>query len=324
MELVGVLVHDPAKAGRDAGELAGGACNGIVATTSLDDLIALKPDGAIWSGKSYDVEAYAKLLAAGINVYTGMGGYFIEDAPEAPALAQAAAQGRSSFCAGGNIPGLISDVLPAFLSGYTGRIRRIHAAQRNHVAANPSLYQLVQLLGLGQPPGDNPLLDRANAGWLSVAAQGSKLIARGMGLRWESVELVRVEHALAPRRTVLEASGLVLEPGTVAGVRWTLAARAQGREFYRLTNELTTMFGLGAGWRETTDAPAWQVEIEGEPSLVCTLGWPHGAKPHHSNTLLNASRAMNLLPRVIAAPPGLLTVLDFPAALAGDGLGPSP
>lgn len=324
MELVGVLVHDPAKAGRDAGELAGGACNGIVATTSLDDLIALKPDGAIWSGKSYDVEAYAKLLAAGINVYTGMGGYFIEDAPEAPALAQAAAQGRSSFCAGGNIPGLISDVLPAFLSGYTGRIRRIHAAQRNHVAANPSLYQLVQLLGLGQPPGDNPLLDRANAGWLSVAAQGSKLIARGMGLRWESVELVRVEHALAPRRTVLEASGLVLEPGTVAGVRWTLAARAQGREFYRLTNELTTMLGLGAGWRETTDAPAWQVEIEGEPSLVCTLGWPAGAEPHHSNTLLNASRAMNLLPRVIAAPPGLLTVLDFPAALAGDGLGASP
>jgi hypothetical protein len=50
------------------------------------------------------------------------------------------------------------------------------------------------------------------------------------------------------------------------------------------------------------------------------LGWPPGAEPHQSNTLLNAARAMNMLPRVIAAKPGLLTVLDFPAAVAGDGL----
>lgn len=320
MELVGVLVHDPAKTGRDAGELVGGARNGIVTTASLDDIIALKPDGAIWSGKTYDVDSYAKLLTSGINLYTGMGGYFIDDAPEAPRLAQAATKGNASFCAGGNIPGLISDVLPAFLSGFSGRTRRILATQRNHIAANHSVFQLVQLLGLGQPPGDNPLMDRANAGWLSVAAQGSKLIAKGMGLRWDSIELVSVEYALAPRRTVLEASGLVLEPGTIAGVRWTLAARADGREYYRLTNELTTMLGLGEGWRETTDTPAWQVEIEGEPSIVCTVGWPPGVEPHHSNTLLNASRAMNMLPRVIAAKPGLLTVLDFPAAMAGDGL----
>jgi len=320
LELVGVLVHDSAKAGRDAGELAGAAPNGIIATDSLDDIIALRPDGVIWSGKTYDVEAYAKLLAAGINLYTGMGGYFIEGAEEEPVLAQAAQSGKASFCAGGNIPGLISDVLPLFLSGYTGRVRQIRARQRNHVATSHSLHQLSNLVGIGQLPGDNPLIERVNQGWTSVAAQGSKMIAKGMGLRWESAELLNVEYALAPQRTELPASGLVLEPGTIAGVRWTIGAHADGREFYRLTNELTAILALGEDWRQTTEEPAWQVEIDGDPSMVCSLGWPAGADPHASNTALNAARALNMLPRVIAARPGLLTVLDFPAAVAGGGL----
>lgn len=320
MELVGVLVHEPAKAGQDSGVLVGGSANRVITTTSLDDIIALQPDGLIWSGKTYDVDAYTKILDAGINLYTGMGGYFIEDAPEGPRLAEAAVRGGSSFCAGGNIPGLVSDVLPLFLSGYTGRIRQIRATQRNHIASNKSLFQLVDFLGIGRPPGANPLMERANMGWTSVAAQGSKMIAKGMRLNWESIELISVDYALAPQRSVLEASGLVLEAGTVAGVRWTLAACANGREFYRLTNELTALLALGEGWRQTTTEPAWQVEIDGEPSLACTLGWPADAEPHQSNTRLNAARAMNMLPRVIAARPGLLTVLDFPAAVSGDRL----
>jgi 4-hydroxy-tetrahydrodipicolinate reductase len=321
LELVGVLVHEPAKAGQDSGVLVGGSPNGVITTTSLDDIIALRPDGVIWSGKIYAVDAYAKILQAGINLYTGMGGYFIDDAPEAPGLAEAAAKGNSSFCAGGNIPGLVSDVLPLFLSGYTGRVSHIRATQRNHIASNKSLFQLVEFLGIGRPPGDNPLMERVNAGWTSVAAQGSKMIAKGMRLNWESIELISVDYALAPQRTVLEASGLVLEEGSVAGVRWTMAARANGREFYRLSNELTALLALGEGWRQTTAEPAWQVEIDGDPPLVCTLGWPAGAEPHQSNTRFNAARAMNMLPRVIQARPGLLTVLDFPAAVAADGLG---
>jgi hypothetical protein len=320
LELVGVLVHDPAKAGQDSGALVGGPVNGVITTTALDDIIALRPDGIIWSGKTYDVDAYARILQAGINLYTGMGGYFIDDAPEGPKLAAAAAEGSASFCAGGNIPGLISDVLPLFLSGYTGRIRHIRATQRNHIASNQSLFQLVEFLGIGRPPGANAVMERVNTGWTSVAAQSSKLIAKGMGLNWEYIELVSVEYALAPQRTVLEASGLVLEEGSVAGVRWTLAARADGREFYRLTNELTALLALGEGWRQTTETPAWQVEIDGDPPVICTLGWPDGAEPHQSNTRLNAARAMNMLPRIIAARPGLLTTLDFPAAVAGDGL----
>jgi 4-hydroxy-tetrahydrodipicolinate reductase len=320
LELVGVLVHDLAKAGKDSGTLAGVAPNGVLTTASLDDIIALKPDGAIWSGKTYDVDAYARLLEAGINLYTGMGGYFIEDEPEEPKLSAAATKGNASFCAGGNIPGLISDVLPLFLSGYTGRIRQLRAWQRNHVAGNHSAFQLSELLGIGRAPGASTLIQRVNQGWTSVATQGSRMIAKGMGLRWESVKLLDVEYALAPHSTVLAASGVTIEKGTVAGLRWTLAGYAAGREFYRLVNEQTAMLGLGDDWRQTLEAPAWHVEIDGDPPIVANFGWGAGAEPGLANTHLNAARALNMLPRVITARAGLLTVLDFPAAVAADGL----
>ena len=89
MELVGVLVHSDDKAGRDSGELVGAAANGIVSTQKLDDIIALHPDAAIWSGLLFDTESMARLLAAGINVYTGIGAYWLPGELEHDALAEA-------------------------------------------------------------------------------------------------------------------------------------------------------------------------------------------------------------------------------------------
>jgi hypothetical protein len=75
-------------------------------------------------------------------------------------------------------------------------------------------------------------------------------------------------------------------------------------------------------WRATYDEPAYRVEIDGDPSLACTLGWPQGSDPASSNYNLNVARAMNIMPRLVAAKPGLLTPVDFPAPVASDGLAP--
>jgi 4-hydroxy-tetrahydrodipicolinate reductase len=323
MELVGVLVHAEAKAGRDSGEVAGGAPNGIITTRSLDEIIALRPDGIIWSGSEFDVPAYARILEAGINLYTGIGGYYLKGQPQEPALAAAAERGQSSFCAGGNIPGLISDILPLFITGYTGRIRQIRAWQRNHMDRNPSAVQMQRGLGIGLHP-DAPELraKTTNEGFTQTIGQSARLIADSLKVEFESIALEKVDLALAPHRVVLQPSGLVIEEGTVANIRWSWVARANGRDFYRMSNEQTTMLGVGDGFRVSHDEPPWRVEIDGEPSIVCTFGWPQGASPGPSNYALNASRAMNVTPRLVAARPGLLTAVDFPAPVASDGLAP--
>ena len=56
LELVGVWVSDPAKVGRDAGELAGlGRELGVIATNDRDALIALKPDCIVHTAMTDDL-----------------------------------------------------------------------------------------------------------------------------------------------------------------------------------------------------------------------------------------------------------------------------
>ena len=202
LELVGVLVHYPQKAGKDSGELVGGVPNGVITTTSLEEIIALKPDAAIWCGATYDIDAYARILEAGINLYTGMGAWFLEGQPEQARLRDAALKGSASLCAGGNIPGLISDVLPLFLTGYTGRIRQLRMWQRNDMASGPSAVQ-IQVLGVGLPPGEGAHAEAINLGWTHSMEQSSRMIAHALGVEWQGVSLEAVEYALAPEDYLL-------------------------------------------------------------------------------------------------------------------------
>ena len=74
LELVGVWVSNPAKAGKDAGELAGlGRELGVLATNSVEDILALAPDCIVNTAMADDrlmeaMEDIEKILRAGINV----------------------------------------------------------------------------------------------------------------------------------------------------------------------------------------------------------------------------------------------------------------
>ncbi len=50
------------------------------------------------------------------------------------------------------------------------------------------------------------------------------------------------------------------------------------------------------------------------------MGWPAGVDPTMSNLHLNVARAMNTIPRLVDAPSGPVTVLDYPMVVAGDAL----
>ena len=73
LELVGVLVHSPDKAGRDAGDLAGLPPVGVSATTDADELISLGADCVSYTAtgdlRPDDAVAdIARILEAGTNV----------------------------------------------------------------------------------------------------------------------------------------------------------------------------------------------------------------------------------------------------------------
>ena len=318
LKLVGMLVHSPEKAGRDIGEVIEVDPIGVRTTSDIEDIIALKPDAAIWSAQGYHPEAIAKLLSAGINVYTGLGGYYLDDEPEQQMLENACRAGGATFAAGGNIPGLISDVLPIFLSGFTGKVRAIRAIQRNHVAHYPSATQLRQGLGLGRPAGEDEASRQLDAGWEWLMRLSAKMVAAALHLPFTELRTTEREQVLAPHTETLPASGLTIEKGTVAGVRWTWTAYSGDRPFLTILNEQTALFGLGPGWRTDDSDPAWTVELDASPPLVATIAWPEGESAAACNAQLNAARAINMVEMLIDAPPGCTSILSLPMVACGD------
>jgi hypothetical protein len=318
IRIVGALAHGEGKVGRDLGDIVGVGHLGVTATADVDSLIALRADCLMWHGAVWHPDVIGRFLAAGTNVYSGYGAWFPLGNSDDRTIADACAAGGSTYVAGGNIPGLISDVLPLFLTGFVGNLKRIRARQSNFIAGYPSALQLRRGLGIGIPPGaqssDTAAVD-TQMSW--AIKQSAAMVATGLGIEMTDFRLMVKEYALAPEDTVLRPSGLFVKKGTSAGVRWTWAALHGDHPFFEVTNEQVVLLGLGKGWRESIEEPHWTVDVHGDPDLHCAVSLPVAGEGQTApSTILNAARAINFLPVVVAAGPGIKTVLDLPAPRA--------
>ena len=73
LELVGCWVHSEAKSGKDVGELIGGRALGVIATNSVDEILALDADAVIYSPLMPNPDEVTALLRSGKNVVTPVG-----------------------------------------------------------------------------------------------------------------------------------------------------------------------------------------------------------------------------------------------------------
>src|SRR5262249_38364151 len=120
LELVGVWVSDPAKVGRDAGELAGlDRRLGVEATGDAEAVLALRPDCMVHTGVTGDrlgeaVEDLRRMLRAGCNVVSS-GPVFLQyphgivPAPLVAEIDRAGREGGASLWVNGVDPGFAND-----------------------------------------------------------------------------------------------------------------------------------------------------------------------------------------------------------------------
>src|SRR5262249_30779601 len=116
LELVGVLVYDPAKAGVDAGTLCGEAPVGVPATTDPEAVHGLAADCVLYMPRALDLDDVVRFLESGTNVVTTRGeltggGHPLGEEGRARVLA-ACATGNASVYATGSSPGFITEALP--------------------------------------------------------------------------------------------------------------------------------------------------------------------------------------------------------------------
>lgn len=316
LELAGVWVSDPAKVGKDAGELAGlGRKLGVTATDSV--VYTAMADDRIMEA----IADLTRILRAGVNVVSSSPVFLqfpdgvVPDEVSDP-VRRAALDGGASLWVNGVDPGFANDWLPLVLSGVCERIDEIRCLEILDYATYDNRKVLFDIMGFGKALDEIPMLLQPGVlslAWGSVVRQ----LAAGLDVKLDAVE-ERYERLPAPE-TFDIASGTI-EKGTAAALRFEVRGMRNGRPVCVLEHVTRLRPDLGPGWPQPAGQGCYRVEVSGEPNYTLDLRLLGSDGDHNTAGLkATAMRLVNAIPAVVAATPGLLTALDLPL-VTGRGL----
>lgn len=318
MELVGLLVFNPDKAGKDAGELIGGDPVGVRATRDFDEILALDADAVSYNalGDTLDprmaLGQLCNLLESGKNVCstavtTHIYPQIVTDFPLKDRLHAACETGGVSFHSSGVNPGYMMDVWPITLGRVCRRIDTLYMTEMVDMARYTSS-NIAGYLGYGKPPEEvNFELSREMV-FQTPYFVSIKMLADAMGLEIDDATFTWEGF---PSETRIVTPVCTVEPGTVGAVRVTLRAFAKGN--LRVESRMLWVLGKDVA---PADWPygdgAWSIRIDGDPSIETRIETATRFDARQPDVLMTGAHAVNAIPAVVAGPVGVLTHLDLP------------
>jgi hypothetical protein len=319
LDLAGVFVYDVAKVGVDAGVLCGDEPVGVVATGDRDEIFGLAADCVLYMPRRFDLDDVVALLGAGTNVITTRGemfggGFRLGDGRDR--IVEACRRGASSIYATGSSPGFVSEALPYALLSLQRDVDSIEIEEFADLSRRNSPHMLFAQMRFGSAVTE---FDTTRAAHLLAEFRPSLgVLAHAAGRRVDDWS-VTGEVAAARRATTLAAGELTA--GSVAAQRTTIVGADGGDVVVRFV----------ANWYCTTDVdPAWdlrptgwRVRVRGDAPLDVDLVFPVPLDELGSVTPgYTANPAVNAIPYVCAAPPGILGTTDLRPVVCG-AVGPT-
>ncbi|MFI7703292.1 dihydrodipicolinate reductase [Nonomuraea sp. NPDC049480] len=311
LELAGVLVRDPAKVGKDAGELAGLCPVGVACTGDPGEVLAMDADCVLHMplpaaffgpNRAADLETICALLASGKNVITTTGLVYPQSYGQGVVdrIETACAAGGATLHGTGINPGFMSDFLPLALTGLSDRIDHVYVRESSDFRGHRSREVVVDLMGFTRTVEEYTEAVRPyRAFQRSLFGESVQLVADALGVRLDDVE-ERDEYEVAAGEFEIAAG--TVRKGTVCGSRWIFSGLVRGRPF--MTIEV--IFEADAARVTRWPDPGFSVHIQGVPQMTLTV-------EEISHGLAAAAvHAVNAVPAVCAAPPGIRTLLDLP------------
>jgi hypothetical protein len=307
LDLVAVRVYNPSKSGIDAGRLCGQGEAGILTTDDREAVINADADVVVYMGKvETDTPGcfadVCDLLASGKNV-VATGSRFIHPrslhASLADGIENACRAGESSFLGLGLYPGFVGESLGPILSRLTERTRRISVREVLNYSTYASHDLIFNVMGFGHSPEDTtPLLtntEYAASAWIGSAT----VLAESLGLEIRSVEGFR-EVATTPRALTVAAGEI--PAGTVGAMRFGVVADC-GHTMLEVEHLTRMADDLAQDWPTEI---GYEVAFEGEPNIRFQLVIGSHDEDHaEQGCLATAMHAINAIPTVVAAEPGL-------------------
>ncbi len=168
-------------------------------------------------------------------------------------------------------------------------------------------------MGYGRPAGP---FEQFRADYLRASFGPSlRLVADAIGLPLDSVE-ASGELAMASHDTTIAAG--TIDAGNVAAQRITVSGIRRGRPLIRFRATWYCTTDLDPAWevRET----GWHVSVDGDAPLEVTLRMPVPLDRMAAvSPAYTANSAVNAVPYICAAAPGIHTTSDLPQVVAALG-----
>ncbi len=313
LDLAGVYVHTPDKAGRDAGDLCGLEPTGVVATDDVEAIVALGADCVLYMPRACDMDEVCRLLASGANVVTTRGEFHHPgsmDPAERARVEDACAAGGTSIHSTGSSPGFISEAVPLVLTSIQRRLDGLTIDEFADLSERDSPGLLFEVMGFGRPPA--AFDERRLAHGRTSFGPSLRLLAEALGVPLDDVEATG-EVATAAHPVTIAAGPI--EAGAVAAQRLTVTGVRDGRPLLRFRACWYCTADLDPAWdlRPT----GWRIRVDGDAPLDVDMPFPIPMERMGAMTPgYTAHRAVNAVPIVCAAPPGIRTTVDLPQIIA--------
>ncbi|MEW6272180.1 MAG: dihydrodipicolinate reductase [Thermodesulfobacteriota bacterium] len=315
LELVGCYAWSPDKVGRDVGDLCGLDALGVAATNDVGALLALRPDCVVYNPMWPSIDELVRILEAGVDVVTTAA--FVNGrrlGPDRQRLVEACERGGSTLFGTGISPGFV-ELLGIVLAGISDRVDKVTISEAAHTAAYDSP-ATEKPAGFGRPI-DDPELQAMTAHGTAVFGEAVAMVADALGVELDQV-VCEAEYAKAV--TDIDLGSWQIAAGCVAGI----AASWQGRVGDRTVVELNVRWKKGFALE-----PDWQIEdghvieVQGRPTVLAKLQFlpPPDFQAQSLadfmvlGHIMTAMPAINAIPVVVAAPPGIVSYADLPLVL---------
>ena len=306
IEIVGAIDRDPAKAGRDLGEVAGAADApwGVIVSARAPAALDQPVDVVLHSTSSHLEGVMEELLAclsAGCCVVSTCEelAYPFRKHPELAAKLDAAAKDQGVALVGTGVnPGFVMDKLVLTLAA---ACQRVDSAKVSRVVdAAKRRLPLQKKIGAGLTPEEFRAQVDAGAIKHHGLPESLAMVADGLGFALDSISET-INPVIAEESVKTEF--LEVAPGMVAGVHQVARGVVGGKD--KIVMELKMYAGA--------KRPADSIDLKGEPNISLTIpGGAHG-------DVATAAIAVNAIPSILAAPAGLRTVRDLPLAFFPPG-----
>jgi 2,4-diaminopentanoate dehydrogenase len=318
LELVGLLVSDPAKEGRDAGELCGAGPSGIVATRDAEAVLGLAPDCVSHCPRNTKetTEELAAILERGINVVSSvlLPALYPAARHVSPRstrrLEQACERGESSLFVSGIDPGFATDELPVMLTSICGRVDRIRMMEIMSYEHYDDADTQFRWFGFGAPvdSGVPPYLapGRPTRYWGPTV----ELVAAGIGVEIDEIRET-TDRVATPHPLEVDAGRI--EAGTVGALRFAVQGFHAGNEVVTLEHITRLHPSVAPEWPQPmVPDGVYRIVVEGWPNYELNL---YGTDEHGENypalEAATAFRIVNRIPDVCEGRPGILDPFDL-------------